>query len=106
MRFRHLALAEIKRAAPVRRPAAVIISDDGLGLAITKSDAIAPHGPLLPKHDYELAATKCALLSRAGAPLRRRKWLCSPLKIASSPGSTGRVALGDAPEMAHPFLYA
>jgi hypothetical protein len=47
MRFRHLALAEIKGAAPVRRPAAVIISDYGLGLAITKSDAIAPHGSLL-----------------------------------------------------------
>jgi hypothetical protein len=49
MRFRHLALAEIKGAAPVGHPAAVIISDYGLGLAITNSDAIAPHGSLFPQ---------------------------------------------------------
>jgi hypothetical protein len=48
MRFRHLALSEIKGATPVRCPAAVIISDYGLGLAIAESDAIAPpHGSLL-----------------------------------------------------------
>ena len=58
MRFRHLALPEIKGAAPVRRPAAVIITDYGLGLAITESDAILPHGSLLPEHDSELATTK------------------------------------------------
>jgi hypothetical protein len=53
-----LALAEIKGAAPVRRPAAVIISDYGLGLAIMKSDAIAPHGSarllfVYPTHQVE-----------------------------------------------------
>src|SRR6516162_7943476 len=58
MHFRHLTLAEIKGAAPVRRPAAVIISDYGLGFAITKSDAIAAHGSLLPERDCELATTK------------------------------------------------
>jgi hypothetical protein len=39
MRFRHLAFPEIKGAATVRRPAAVIITDYGLGLAITESNA-------------------------------------------------------------------
>jgi hypothetical protein len=58
LRFRHLALAEIKGAAPVRRPAAIVITDYGLGLAITESDAIALHGSLLPEHDCELATTK------------------------------------------------
>jgi len=58
MRFRHLALAETKGAAPVRRPAAVIISDYGLGFATTKSDAVAPHGSLSPERDCELATTK------------------------------------------------
>jgi hypothetical protein len=58
MRFRHLALAEIKGAAPVRRPAAVVVTDYGLGLAITENDAKAPHAPSSPNHDFELATTK------------------------------------------------
>ena len=58
MRFRHLALAKTEGAAPVRRPAAVIVPDYGLGLAITKSDAIAPHSSLLPEDDTEFATTK------------------------------------------------
>jgi hypothetical protein len=42
--FRHLALAERKGAASIRRPAAVVVTNDDLGLAITESDAVAHHG--------------------------------------------------------------
>ena len=59
MHFRHLAPPVNKGAATIRRPAAVIVTDYGLGLAITQSDSIAPH-LVLPEHDCELATTKSA----------------------------------------------
>jgi hypothetical protein len=38
--FRHLALGEGKGAVPMRRPGAVIVTEDGSGLAVAKRDLI------------------------------------------------------------------
>jgi hypothetical protein len=42
--FRHLALGEGKGAVPIRRPGAVIVTEDGSGLAVAKRDLIDGHG--------------------------------------------------------------
>src|SRR5882672_11377715 len=46
MGFRRPSLTESEGAAVVSRPAAVIITDDGLALAVAESDAIGGHGRL------------------------------------------------------------
>src|SRR5215472_1226487 len=43
MGFCRVALAERESATPVRRPAAVIVADYSLGLAIAESDAVGRH---------------------------------------------------------------
>ena len=42
--FRHLALGEGNGAVPVRRLGAVIVTEDGSGLAVAKRDLINGHG--------------------------------------------------------------
>jgi hypothetical protein len=41
---RHLALGEGNGAVPVRRPGAVIVTEDGSGLAVAERDLINGHG--------------------------------------------------------------
>src|SRR6266566_4445181 len=41
--FRRLAPTEGERASPIRRPGAVIVTDDGLGLAVAESDLVDGH---------------------------------------------------------------
>src|SRR5262249_28707547 len=42
--FRHLALADCEGAAPIGRPGAVVITDDGFSLAVAESDVVGGHG--------------------------------------------------------------
>src|SRR5262249_41228059 len=101
MRLGHLPLPKINSAVPVRRPAAVIVTDYGLGLAITESDAICPHGSLLPQRDSELATKKSAYTRTSSCRALHRALLWSPKRksMTEVPASarwteiaTGRIA--------------
>jgi hypothetical protein len=56
--FRRLALTEGKGAAPVRSPGAVIVTDDGLRLAVAESDTVDGHGSTSPEGGCGPAKTK------------------------------------------------